>query len=150
MKFSLLSFLILSSQTLFSQYQIATTEDGKKVLLKDNKTWEYIEMESTKPKENLSTKDTSKVIFDTLKCNIVAGFKEPRTSRSSTMDVIGLTSHDIKILIAIDRNVEVKDITIIEAFEKLQYSLYTVCIDGYKYKYKRTGKKIKRESFREN
>ncbi|TGV02756.1 DUF3157 family protein [Flavivirga rizhaonensis] len=42
MKKLLLLNLLLITTLSFSQTQIATTENGKKVLLKEDKTWRYV------------------------------------------------------------------------------------------------------------
>lgn len=68
----LFSFSFLS----FSQNQTATTNDGKKVMLKSDKTWEYISKTEEKRKVSLEfiCKDTKKqfqVIYDAPDSNMV-------------------------------------------------------------------------------
>jgi len=43
MKKLLILNLLLISALSFSQTQTATTKDGKKVILKENNTWQYLE-----------------------------------------------------------------------------------------------------------
>lgn len=69
--------LLLSTTLTFAQNKIATTEDGKKVVLKSDKTWEY----STDKKEDkrkitleFTSKDTKKqfqVIYDAPDSNMI-------------------------------------------------------------------------------
>lgn len=57
---NLFTLLILFITTaIYSQTQTATTENGKKVILKNDKTWEYVDVKSDLPECNLE-KDASK------------------------------------------------------------------------------------------
>ena len=69
-KLLIISFLFLSFFT-FSQNKIATTEDGKRVLLRENNTWEYID---SKGKAELNTSND--------KCNLASDYVEPKREQS--------------------------------------------------------------------
>ena len=71
--------LFLITSLSFAQTKIATTEDGKKVLLKDDKTWEYLNPE-TKP---------------TNTCVVEDGFKEPKWNKSGTWKRMGTRVDDL-------------------------------------------------------
>ena len=68
--------LTLFSVCSFGQDIKATTEDGKKVILKADKTWKYDESKNT--------------------CVIEAGFKEPKYNTSSSWKRMGSTVDDLK------------------------------------------------------
>lgn len=55
MKKSFISILFITSTISMAQSKIATTEDGKRVLLKSNFTWEYIDSGNQKMLEILKT-----------------------------------------------------------------------------------------------
>ena len=76
MKYLLSLILLLISFLSFSQNQIATTNDGKKVILKSDKTWEYSNKTEEKRKLSLEfvCKDTKKqfqVIYDAPDSNMI-------------------------------------------------------------------------------
>ena len=76
MKYLLSLSLLLISFLSFSQNQIATTNDGKKVILKSDKTWEYSNKTEEKRKLSLEfvCKDTKKqfqVIYDAPDSNMI-------------------------------------------------------------------------------
>lgn len=102
-------------------------------------------MESEAKVPPISKKDSIKKIA----CNLPAGFKEPDQTKDIVNFVIAINADEVKDLIAIDRGIDAKDITIFKSFEKLSYAIYIVCIDGYKYRYRRKGKKLTREDLTE-
>jgi hypothetical protein len=120
--------LFLVGLTLFSIYSFgqdikATTEDGKKVILKSNKTWIF---ENTKPESKNS-------------CVIEAGFKEPKYNTSGSWKRMGSTVDDLKKHISVDMGIKQDKIILLDVSEQLGNGVYVLCVDGLKMKWRRTG-----------
>lgn len=113
----------------FSQNQIATTEDGKKVILNSDKTWEYASSETNS--EN--------------PCVVEAEFKEPKWNTSSTWKRMGTRVDDLKTHIAVDMGVAEKDITLLSLSEQMGNAVYVLCVNGTKMKYRRTGSVFRKD-----
>lgn len=122
MKKLLLLNLLLITTLSFSQTQTATTEDGKKVILNDNNTWQYA--------DGSDNKNT---------CNIDKNFKEPKWNKSKSWKKMGTRVDDLKKHISIDMGVVESKIILLQLSEQLGNAVYIVCVDGVKMKYKRTG-----------
>jgi hypothetical protein len=117
----ILSITFFSIQT-FSQSMTATTADGKKVLLKNDKTWEYL-----------------KEVPNKKSCVVDSNFKEPKSNNSSTWKRMGATVSDMKKHVSVDLGVNEKEIILIELSEQMGNAIYVLCINGESYKYRRTG-----------
>ena len=116
--------LILTSTLAFSQSKTATTEDGKKVILKDDGTWSYSESKT-----------------DEKTCSIESGFVEPKgdSKNQKFLKTVGATVTDLKKHISVDRSCTIKDIILTNISEQKGNGIYIVCINGKEYKYRRSG-----------
>ena len=114
--------ILLFSNILFSQNLTATTSEGKKVILKNDKTWEYINEQVTKKS-----------------CVVEPNFKEPKGNNSAMWKKVGTTIADMKKHVSVDLEVSEKDITLLELSEQFGNAIYVICINGEKLKYRRTG-----------
>ena len=121
--------LFLITSLSFAQTKIASTEDGKKVLLKDNKTWEYLNPE-TKP---------------TNACVVEDGFIEPKWNKSGSWKKMGTRVEDLKKHISIDLEVVENKITLLQLSEQMGNAIYILCVDGKKMKYRRTGSVFRKD-----
>ena len=117
--------LTLFSVCSFGQDIKATTEDGKKVILKADKTWKYDESKNT--------------------CAIEAGFKEPKYNTSSSWKRMGSTVDDLKKHISVDMGVKQEKIILLEVSEQLGNGVYILCVDGQKMKWRRTGSVFRKD-----
>lgn len=101
----------------------ATTEDGKKVILKADKTWEYEKIEGGQS------------------CDIPAKFKEPEGDKKNKkfLEMTDATVADMKKHVSIDLGVEESKIILLELSEQKGNAIYVLCINGIKHKYRRTG-----------
>ena len=122
-KLFILGVLLASTYT-FAQDIKATTEDGKKVVLKPNKTWEY------------DKKETAEVEND---CNLGADFKEPKGMNSMTLRMTNSTTKDLKKHVAVENECTVEDVILINISEQAGNGMYSLCVKGKKMKYRRTG-----------
>ncbi|WP_417888115.1 hypothetical protein [Zunongwangia sp.] len=130
MKFSFTLLFILFTSITFSQTLIATTEDGRRVVLNSDKTWSFID---TKPAQN------SIVNNDSYKCNLPDDFEEPKGKNSAFLKRADATLKDLKKHVAIDYECSIKDIIVISASEQKGNANYVLCVSGRKVKYKRAG-----------
>lgn len=105
----------------FGQDIKATTEDGKKVILKSDNTWEYDKT------ENNNT------------CTVGTDFKEPKYNTSKSWKRMGSTVDDLKKHISVDMEVKQDNIILLEVSEQLGNGVYILCVDGQKMKWRRTG-----------
>ena len=120
---------ILLSSFAFSQTQTATTKDGRKVILKEDKTWEYAN-ENSKAENN---------------CVVEESFKEPKWNTSKTWKKMGTRVDDLKKHISVDMGVDEDKIILLQLSEQLGNAVYVLCIDGRKMKYRRTGSVFRKD-----
>ena len=121
--------LTLFSVCSFGQDIKATTEDGKKVILKADKTWKYDESKT-------ETKNT---------CEVEVGFKEPKYNTSGMWKKMGSTVDDLKKHISVDMGVKQDKIILLEVSEQLGNGVYILCVDGQKMKWRRTGSVFRKD-----
>jgi hypothetical protein len=120
----ILGVLLISTYT-FAQNKTAVTEDGKKVILKSDKTWSYEE------KANESKNS----------CVVEAGFKEPKgdSKNQSFLKMTDATVSDLKKHISVDRGCKITEIILTNLSEQKGNGIYIVCVKGVEYKYRRSG-----------
>lgn len=110
--------LLLASALIFAQNKKATTEDGKKVILKSDNTWEYADIEAKKLQ--ISAAITSD-------CNLGSDFVEKKKNER------------LRKFAAVDNDCNVEDIKFINLSESLGNGIYTLCVKGKIIKYKKMG-----------
>lgn len=115
--------LTMLSVCAFGQDIKATTESGKKVILKSNNTWEY--------DSNTTTNEND--------CFLDANYKEPKGMNSMTLRMINGTTDDLKKHVAVENECEIKDIKLLNISEQKGNGMYSLCVKGRKMKYRRTG-----------
>ena len=128
MKKLLIINALLITTLSFSQTKIVTTEGGKKVILKEDNTWQY-----TDDSNNKST------------CNIDENFKEPKWNKSKSWKRMGTRVDDLKKHISIDMGVSESKIILLQLSEQLGNAVYILCVDGTKIKYRRTGSVFRKD-----
>jgi hypothetical protein len=117
--------LLLASTLTFAQNKTATTEDGKKVILKSDKTWEY------------DTKNTS----SENECVLDANYVEPKSEKgiNSWLKKFDATTDDLKKHVAVENDCKVEDVKLLDISEQKGNGMYKLCVKGKKMKYRRTG-----------
>ena len=128
MKKILLICTLLITTLSFSQTKIATTEDGKKVILKENNTWQYANASESKNT-----------------CTVDENFKEPKWNKSKSWKRMGTRVDDLKKHISIDIGVAESKIILLQLSEQLGNAVYILCVDGTKMKYRRTGSVFRKD-----
>ena len=119
-KITFLVMLLFASLT-YAQ-QIVTTEDGKKLLLKEDGTYQLMEQANSKNS-----------------CVIDADFKEPKWITSKIRTRNKTRVGDLKIFVSKDTGVEVDKIILLEADDTHANGTYVLCVDGQKKTYSRGG-----------
>ncbi|MBP0905764.1 DUF3157 family protein [Mariniflexile gromovii] len=138
MKKCLFLLLFFISCIGFSQNNhIVKTEDGRRVWLKADFTWEYIDAEI--PKENVTKAPIKKD-----KCKLADGFIEPELDNKiqSQLKKGRATIDHVKAKVAKDYNCKVEDVILLSFTEQKVKAVYHFCANGTKVTYKRNGHAI--------
>lgn len=137
--FSILIFVL--SVTAFSQNNyLLKTEDGRRVLLKSDYTWEYVDMQplidSSKISMPIPVKEDA--------CKLGKEYIEPKLDSKiqSQLKRGRATIDDIKKKVAKDHNCSPKDVTLLSYVEQKEKGMYNFCAKGNKVSYKRIGHTI--------
>jgi len=128
--FFLLIFLI-SSIGFAQNNHIVKTEDGRRVLLKADFTWEYIDASTTNiPKSKESTR-----------CNLAEDFIEPKLDKKiqAQLKKGRATMNYVKEKVAKDYNCEEADVLLLSVSEQKSKAVYHFCANGKEVTYKRIG-----------
>ncbi|WP_298237573.1 DUF3157 family protein [uncultured Algibacter sp.] len=127
----------------FSQNNyIVKTEDGRRVLLKADYTWEYIDMQP------LTLVDSAKVNsikpLNPNSCSISKDFVEPKLNAKiqSQLKKGRATINHVKKKVAKDNNCSVDQVILLSAKEQKSRDIYYFCVNGTKATYKRVGNSI--------
>lgn len=118
MKKSILMALLFISVISMAQNKKATTEDGKKVILKNDNTWEYFDVKDKKSQTVTTT---------TTDCDLGADFVEKKKNER-------LRKH-----VAVENDCNPEDVKFISLTEGLGNGMYSLCVKGKIMKYKKVG-----------
>lgn len=141
MKYLACIFLFFITISASSQNNhIVKTEDGRRVLLKADFTWEYIDLVAPKdpsPKTTIAeTKDNT--------CHVQPGFEEPKLNQKiqNQLKKGRATIKHIKQKVANDYECTVDDVILLYAKEIKKTGTYKFCANGTVVTYKRVGNNI--------
>lgn len=132
---------IVSSFSYAQNNHIVKTEDGRRVLLKADFTWEYIDSES--PETRQIEKEISKPVENNV-CNITDDFEEPKLDNKiqNQLKKGRATISHIKKKVAKDYDCAVEEVVLLSVSEKKSNGVYDFCANGKKVSYKRVGNSI--------
>ncbi|AUS05375.1 DUF3157 family protein [Pseudotamlana carrageenivorans] len=142
MKTSIFIFLFTISFMGFAQNNhIVKTEDGRRVLLKADFTWEYIDAKA--PEQNAIEAAVAKT-ENTEGCQIAADFEEPKlNSKIQNQLKKGRATIDhVKEKVASDYECQASEVILLWVKEQKSKAVYMFCAKGTKVKYKRVGNSI--------
>jgi hypothetical protein len=111
MKEIIITGLLFISMISTAQNKTATTEDGRKVILKSDKTWQYSDEKET-------------VTSD---CNLGTGFVEVKGNER-------LRKH-----VAVENDCKLEEVKFINLTESFGNGMYSLCVKGKMMKYKKIG-----------
>jgi hypothetical protein len=149
MKTFFFAFLFLFSAIGFAQNNyIVKTEDGRRVLLKADYTWEFIDL--AKPDEeivvtnDISTKENISESIESKSCDLAQNFVEPKLNKKvqAQLKKGRATMDHVKKKVAKDYNCEVEDVLLLSFSEQKAKGVYHFCAHGTKVTYKRNGHTI--------
>ena len=143
--FFLILFFTFSISSFAQDNYIVKTEDGRRVLLKADFTWEYID--ALQPKNTAgSQKKGTKKLKEVRKnnCRIAANFTEPKLNNKIQAQLKRgrATIKHIKKKVAKEYNCTIEEVILLSASETKQSGLYDFCANGTKVRYKRVGNSI--------
>ncbi|WP_405294717.1 DUF3157 family protein [Algibacter sp. Ld11] len=142
MKFTLSVLLLLITAVTFAQKgEIIKTEDGRRVFLKSDFTWEYVDALDT---------ESQTAITESLKpadgnvCSLQADYTEPKLDSKiqSKLKRGHSTIEYVKKKVAKDQNCTVEDVLLLSFSEQKAKAVYHFCANGTKVTYKRLGNSI--------
>ncbi|PRP66374.1 DUF3157 domain-containing protein [Nonlabens agnitus] len=134
--FLILTCLLVTSISI-GQTLIAKTEDGRRVVLNEDKTWSFIDLEptTTKTEENYPV------------CNLPADFEEPEVDRKiqGWLKKFDAQVEDLKKHVAVDNGCSVDKIKVTSVSEQKGNGNYVLCVKGKEMRYRRTGSVFHRQ-----
>ncbi len=135
--YAVLLLSILSYAGFAQNNYIVKTEDGRRVLLKADYTWEYIDLEAPKQAEEVLVEAG----LEEAGCNVPADFEEPKLNGKvqNQLKKGRATIDDVKKKVAKDYNCTVDEVILLWASERKSNGKYTFCANGTKVTYKRNG-----------
>ncbi len=138
MKFSYIIFFLFFTSFSFGQTLIAKTEDGRRVILNDDKTWEFID------KVAKETASSDEKFPD---CNLPADFQEPKVDRKiqGWLKKFDAQVEDLKKHAAVDNDCSVDNIKLTSVSEQKGNGNYVLCVNGKEMRYRRTGSVFHRQ-----
>ncbi|ALJ05436.1 hypothetical protein APS56_10035 [Pseudalgibacter alginicilyticus] len=142
MKICILVFICLISIIGFSQNNyIVKTDDGRRVLLKADYTWEYIDVETSK--SNTIAKEIS-IPEENDSCILSDDFVEPQLNKKiqAQLKKGRATIDHVKAKVAKEYNCSVEDVLLTSVLEQKSKATYYFCVKGKEVAYKRVGNSI--------
>jgi len=137
----LISIFFISCFCFSQNNYIVTTKDGRRVLLKADYTWEYIDLEasgsnSIVPSSLKKAKDAS--------CDLPNDFAEPKLNAKvqSQLKKGRATISHVKQKVAKDYSCTPEDVNLVSVKEQKEKATYKFCIKGKEVVYKRVGHNI--------
>ncbi|KJD36479.1 hypothetical protein PW52_04810 [Tamlana sedimentorum] len=134
-------FLFFITLTAFSQNNyIVKTEDGRRVLLKADFTWEYIDLEA--PKNQIS--EVKPIKNNENACHVQPNFIEPELDNKvqNQLKKGRATLKHIKQKVAKDFQCPVDQVVLLAVKENKKTGTYKFCANGEKVTYKRIGHSV--------
>lgn len=130
-KIVIFTIIILTSFSMKSQSLIAKTEDGRRVILNKDKSWEFID---NKPVEEINKSNNKN-------CKIGKDFVEPKSDKSVTswLKKFDATTDDLKKHVAVDNDCTIADVILLNISEQKGNGIYSLCVKGLEMKYRRAG-----------
>lgn len=110
--------LLFISSISMAQNKKATTEDGKNVILKSDKTWEYVDEKDR----------ADQVVLLKTDCNLGPNFVEPKK-----------TNERLRKHVAVENDCKLDEVIFINFTEGRGNGMYSLCVKGKAMKYKLVG-----------
>lgn len=127
----------------FSQNNyIVRTDDGRRVLLKADYTWEYIDLQPLTLVDSAKVKNVKPLNPDM--CNVPQDFVEPELNQKiqSQLKKGRATIEHVKRKVAKDYKCKVEDVILLSFNERKAAGTYVFCANGTRVTYRRNGHTI--------
>lgn len=133
-KYILILVLLIAFAGFSQDNYILKTDDGRRVLLKADFTWKYIDTNIAVIESNVNKQA----------CHIEVGFEEPKlNSKIQNQLKRGRAAiDDVKKKVAKDYECDITDVLLLNVSEQKAKALYHFCANGKKATYKRIGNAI--------
>lgn len=140
--FFFIAFFFASLISFSQDNHIVKTEDGRRVLLKADFTWEYIDLvkpQATKQEETQKLESSNETV-----CNLPLDFEEPNLDKKiqNQLKKGRATIEHVKKKVAKDFKCDVEDVILLSVKETKASGTYNFCIKGTKVTYKRSGHNV--------
>jgi translation initiation factor IF-1 len=142
MKSFVLFFVLLFSFIGFAQdNHIVKTEDGRRVLLKADFTWEYIDVKTSNSDSIATTISKSKAVTE---CHLPDDYVEPPLNKKiqAQLKKGRATISHVKQKVAKKYKCNVDDVVLLSVSEQKAKAEYKFCVKGKEVAYKRIGTTI--------
>lgn len=128
-------FFTITGFAIAQNNYIVKTEDGRRVLLKADFTWEYIDA---------GTSTETVKVKDDVSCHLSNDFVEPELNQKiqAQLKKGRATIEHVKEKVAKDNNCSVDEVFLLSVSEQKSKAQYTFCANGKEVKYKRVGSSI--------
>ena len=138
----ILFFIGLTGLSFAQKQQVVTTEDGRRVLLNPDFTWQYLDAKASDSMA-VTKKERAASVVKT-GCQMPQDYKEPKLNAKIQNQLIRghATISDIKEKVAKDNEVPVSDVILMSASEHKSKGEYHFCVNGKIRVYKRIGTTI--------
>jgi hypothetical protein len=138
---TLLLFFIVTLGFAQNNY-VVKTEDGRRVLLKADYTWKYIDLQPLTLVDSAKMNDIKSLKSNS--CNIPSNFEEPLLNKKiqAQLKKGRATISHVKKKVAKDYNCDVMDVILLSVSEQKSKAVYNFCIKGKEVAYKRIGTTI--------
>ncbi len=138
----ILFFFITATFCVAQNNYIVKTDDGRRVLLKADFTWEYIDLEKPNSQQPVAIPPKPKKTVNS--CNIPLGFTEPKLNNKiqSQLKRGRASIGHVKKKVAKEFNCAVEDVILLSVSENNESAVYDFCANGTEVSYKRIGKTI--------
>ena len=138
-------FLLLSSLGFSQNNLIVKTEDGRRVLLKADFTWEYIDLQPLILVDSGKVKNIKPLKANS--CTVTEDFEEPKLNQKTQNQLKKgrATIKHIKQKVAKDFKCSVEEVVLIKVSETKASGVYVFCANGTKVTYKRMGHSVSKK-----
>ncbi len=142
--FTLFIVTFISIGIIAQNNHIVKTDDGRRVLLKSDFTWEYIDLVApiqNKQQPVKNTKSSTKTVVSKDNCGLGLEFKEPvlNTKTQALLKRSRSSIDQLKKKVAKKENCALEEIILISATETKAKGVYKFCTCKGKISYKRNG-----------
>jgi len=147
-KILLLAFFLISFIGFSQNNYIVKTDDGRRVLLKADYTWEYIDITPPAQGQTPRVQKPLPPAPKPLNCGLTPFFKEPILNKKiqAALRKTRSTMPQLKKKVAKNNKCDIDQVILINVDETVAKGRYTFCVNGRRISYKRLGSSFFKKS----